>query len=313
MKRFLLATLVASLAACSRDPAAASRRYIESGDRYAREGKYTEAAIQYPNAIKKMPESVEAHRRLADVAARAQDPATAVGEVLRIAELEPDDVGAQVRAGAVFLLAGRFDAARDRAEKALRVDAADPRAHILLGQVLAALHDPQKSEASFREAVRLAPQSADAHVALGSYLWSSNRANDAETELRRAIDLAPLNVPANRALALFFMAAGRAPEAEPLWKTVSAGPEGDPFVLADFHASQGRLREAEGELSALLSRPALVVAARLRLSGVLYARGDRAGAHQMLDAVLAHDGHNLPALLLRSRFLVADGKLDEAL
>src|SRR5438034_5985470 len=126
MHRIILATLLASaLAACSRDPAAASRRYIESGDRYARQGKYKEAAIEYRNAIKKMPESVEAHSRLADVAARAEDPATAIGEVLRIAELKPDDVAAQVRAGAVFLLAGRFDAARERAEKALRVDATD--------------------------------------------------------------------------------------------------------------------------------------------------------------------------------------------
>jgi tetratricopeptide (TPR) repeat protein len=314
MTRIVVAPLLALLVAgCSRDPAAASRRYVESGDRYARDGKYKEAAIEYRNAIKKTPDSVEAHTRLADVAARANDPATAIGEVLRIAELKPDDVVAQVRAGSVFLLAGRFDSARERAEAALRVDGTDAGAHILLGQALAALHDPKKSEASFRDAVRVAPQSIEAHVALGSYLWSSNRAKDAEAELRRGVELGPANPAANRALALFYMAARRAADAEPLWKTVAEREGGDPFALADFHASQGKLRDSERELRELLARPALADAARLRLSGVLYSLGDRAAAHEMVNAVLAHDGRSLPALLIRARFLVADGKLDEAL
>ena len=111
MSRTLLATVaLAALAAgaCSKDPAVASRRYIDSGDRYAKEGKYREAVIEYRNAIKRTPQSVEAHSRLADVAARANDPATAIGELLRIAELKPDDVTAQVRAGSIYLLAGRL-------------------------------------------------------------------------------------------------------------------------------------------------------------------------------------------------------------
>ena len=96
-RRACIAAVVASLTlgACSRDPAKASRRYIESGDRYAQQGKYTEAAIEYRNAIKQTPQSAEAHGKLADVAARANDPATAIGELLRVAELKPDDVAAR--------------------------------------------------------------------------------------------------------------------------------------------------------------------------------------------------------------------------
>ena len=314
MSRILPAMLAAALlAACSTDPAAATRRYIESGDRYAQQGKYKEAAIEYRNAIKRTPQSVDAHTKLAEVAARANDTATAVGEVLRLAELKPADVAAQVRAGSIYLLAGRYDDARRSAESALRVDAADPGAHILLGQALAALHDPQKSEASFREGVRVAPQSVEAHVALGSYLWSSNRAKEAEGELRRAVESGPLNAAANRALALFYMAAGRPADAEPLWKTVAQTDGGDPFALADFDVSQGRLREAERELRPLVEKPALADAAKLRLSGVLYSLGDRGAAHDAVNAVLARDARNLPALLIKSRFLAAERKLKEAL
>src|SRR5437588_1012450 len=127
MRNARIAVVAASMvaASCSRDPAAASRRYVESGDQYAKAGKYKEAVIEYRNAIKYSPQSVEAHARLADAAAHSNDAATAVGEVLRIAELKPNDVAAQVRAGSVYLLAGRFDDARARAESALRVDAGD--------------------------------------------------------------------------------------------------------------------------------------------------------------------------------------------
>src|SRR4051812_16234031 len=174
------------LAACSRDPAKASRRYLESGDRYSKSGQFKEAAIEYRNAIKQTPQSVEAHAKLADVSGRANDRETAIRETLQVAELDPGDVSAQVRAGTVFLLAGRFTDARDRAEAALRVDRTAAPAHILLGEALAGLHDSTRSEASLREAVRIAPASADAHVALGSYEWSAGRPTEAERELRKA-------------------------------------------------------------------------------------------------------------------------------
>ena len=47
------------------------------------------------------------------------------------------------------------------------------------------------------------------------------------------------------------MATGRAADAEPLWKVVAESTDGDRFALADYHASQGRLDEAERELTTL--------------------------------------------------------------
>ena len=311
--RVAMAVLTCCLAGCSSDPAKAARRFIQSGDRYTQQGRYKDAAIEYRNAIKLIPQSVEAHTKLADVSAKANDAATAISEVLRLAELKPDDVAAQVRAGSMYLLAGRFADARDRAESALRVDRADAGAHILLGQALAGLRDTSQSEASLREAVRLAPQSVDAHVALGSHHWSAGRLNEAEGELHRAIEIDPSNAAANRALALLYMVSGRAGQAEPLWKAVSQAPNGDPFALTDYYVSQGRLKDAERELRGLGAKPALTAAAQLRLAGVLYSEGDRHSAHETVNALLARDSGNGAALLLRTRFLFEEQKLDEAL
>src|SRR4029078_11997806 len=74
-------------AACSCNPDAAARSSIENGDGYAKKGSYREAAIEYRNAVKAFPGSVEAHASLADAAARADDPQTAMVELLQVARL----------------------------------------------------------------------------------------------------------------------------------------------------------------------------------------------------------------------------------
>src|SRR5436190_6690329 len=159
--RILLAAAIVMSAACHKEPAAQTQQYIASGDQYARAGKPGEAAIQYRNAIKITPDSVEAVEKLADAAARANDPQTAAGAILRAAELKPGDPTAQLRAASLYFLAGRYDEARDRAAAVVETDSADSTAHVVLGQALAALHDNARSECELREAARLAPEAVE--------------------------------------------------------------------------------------------------------------------------------------------------------
>src|SRR4051812_17375787 len=168
------------MAGCSRNAATVSAKYLASGDEFVADGKLQEAALEYQNAIRHDPNSVVAHQKLADIAARTNDFGTAAGEVLRLASLKSGDVGAQVEAGAIYLLAGRFEEARDRAEAALQLSGDHSRAYLLLGQALANLHDPEQSELQFQTAARLAPRSPAPHVALGSFYWSNGRTSDAE-------------------------------------------------------------------------------------------------------------------------------------
>jgi tetratricopeptide (TPR) repeat protein len=302
-----------TLTGCSRDPVKTAQQYIESGDRYVQKGKLKEASIEYRNAVKYLPQSIEAHTKLADVAERTDDMSTAVAEVFRLAELEPKDVAAQVRAGSIYLMAQKFTEARDRAQSALGLDASNAPAHILLGRALAGLHDANGSETHLREAARLAPQSAEAHIALANYLWSTGHAAEANVEFRRAVEVEPVNAAANRTLAIFLMANGHSADAEPYWKTVAQSPDGDPFALADYYVAQGRSRDSERELRELISKPTLADHARLRLSGVLYSQGDRAGAHDLIGGLLAHEPRNAAALVQRAKFLISERKFDEAL
>jgi tetratricopeptide (TPR) repeat protein len=290
-----------------------SREYIARGDEYALAGKVREAAIEYRNALKYKPDSLEAHEKLAEVATRGNDPMTALAEYMRIADLDPADTAAQVRAAAVSLLAGDFDDARDRAESALRTTPRDANAHMALGQALAALHDQKRGLENLTEAVKLAPSSPAAHIALASACWASGDRARAESEMKRAIQLTPSDALANRGLALLLMATGRTVDAEPYWKVVASAPDGDPLALADYYGAANRWPEAERQLKALADAPTTRDAASVRLAAVLFVRGDRGGARAIVEALLARSPRNLPGQLLHAKLLEADGRLDDAL
>jgi tetratricopeptide (TPR) repeat protein len=307
------ALLLVSSAACDKPPAERTHQHIADGDRLAGAGKYAAAAIEYRNAIRLTPSSVEAQEKLADVASRAGQPALALQTLLRVADLKPDDRSAQLRAASIYLLSGRYEESRARAEAAIQVDETDATAHFVLGEALAGLHEPARSEASLREAIRLAPALPQPHVALASKDWSAGNVAGAEAELRRAVELGPADMSANRALAIFLMATGRGRQAEPAWAVVAAGPRGLPFALADYFVVMNRLAEAERALVALIARGVNRDAARVRLAAVQSARNRPADAHRTVNEVLGDSPHSVPALLLEARLLQSDGRLDDAI
>ena len=49
---------------CTRDPNVRKQKFLESGNRYAKQGKLREAEIQYPNALQIDPRFAEAFRNL---------------------------------------------------------------------------------------------------------------------------------------------------------------------------------------------------------------------------------------------------------
>jgi hypothetical protein len=61
------AVSLTAAAGCSKDPEVAKREYLESGDRYVAEKKFSEAAIEYRNAIQQDARFGEARFKLADV------------------------------------------------------------------------------------------------------------------------------------------------------------------------------------------------------------------------------------------------------
>jgi tetratricopeptide (TPR) repeat protein len=124
------------------------------------------------------------------------------------------------------------------------------------------------------------------------------------------------NAPAHRGLATLYLATRRAPEAEAHLRALAdqdtSAAATDRLGLADYYISVDRTDAAFRVLEPL-SQGKAGSAAATRMAAITYVRDGRAQGNQAIDAVLAKNPHSAPALILKSRFRVAEGHLDEAL
>ncbi len=284
-RRLIIAfTAAVALAACSKDPGVAKREHFDAGNRFMAQEKYQEAIVEFRNALQQDQRFGEARVQLSEAYAKAGNGLEAFREAIRAADLMPDDVAVQIKAGQFLLLAGQFEDAKSRAEKALMksprsvdglvlranamaglrdidgavkeieqaiaVDPRQPLAHASLGAFQASKGNAPDAEAAFRRAVAADPASVPAQLALGSFLWSAGRQADAEVAFKAASTLDPKNELASRALAAFYIAAGRPAEAEPHLKALAdASLAVEPrLALADFYVRQNRAADAEAVL-----------------------------------------------------------------
>jgi len=322
-------------------------KYAKSGDEYAAAGKTAEAIIQYRNALEKEPKAGDVRLKLADAYLKQGEAAKGVQEYIRAADVLTDST-VQLRAGALLLMARRFDDAKVRAEKVLAAEPKNVDAQVLLANALAGLKDldgavseleeaiqlnPERSatyanlgqlemgrgrreaaERAFKRAVELAPKSAAPHLALGSFYWATSRIAEAEPELTGALKAEPDNVLALRSLATFYLATNRRDQAEPYLRRVYDLTKSEPaaLALADFYLLQKRDADARGLLEPLTKDPK-PAAASLRLAVMDRIAGHGPDAYKRIESILSADSKQLQALILKSTFLFEDGKLDDAL
>jgi tetratricopeptide (TPR) repeat protein len=345
----LAAVAALALSACSKDPNVAKKESLDSGNKLLDQGKPKEAIVEYRKAIQQDPRYGEARLKLSEAYAKDDNLKDAYREAIRAADLLPDDVGAQVRAARFLLLAGQFEDAKTRAEKALEKAPASIDAQLARANATAGLKDldtavtqveqaialdpkqavpyanlgalemargkPQEAEAAYRKAVEAAPGSVPAQLALANFYWASGRREDAEAGLKAALQLDPKHASANRALATFYMASGRAPEAEQYLKAVAdeARDAGPRLSLADYYIRAGRGADAERVLVAAAAMPDGYVPAQARIAALRFAEGKKDEAFKTIDEVLRKHPKDPLALLVNARFLAADGRLEEAL
>lgn len=319
-------------------------RHLERGNQYAAENRDEFALVEYSRAIQIDPQYGDAHLQLARTYERMNNVRAALRQYIRAADALPDDRALQLKAGQVLLLAGRFDDAKGRASALLARNANDVEALLLHANALAALRDPdgavtqieealeidpqsseafvtlgavrmqsgqaKEAEAAFRRAITLAPSSIDPKLALANFFWSTNRLNEAEAALTDALRDDPQHLLANRMLGVLYVATGRVNDAEAPLKTmaeVSDAPAAQ-LLLADYYASTGRVDEAIALLTPLTS-----VDAEVRLAAIDYAAGRTGEGHKRLDTVLARVPNNSALLVTKAQWLMAEGRLDEAL
>lgn len=353
MSRFRTSTILAlmlallCLAGCA-GKQAKRQRYYDSGMKYFQAERYSEAAIQFANAVQADPEFAAGHYQLAQCYLKQSAYASAFDELLRTVEIQPKHWKAQVDIGNLLLASRQFDKAKERADLVLENNPNDIDARVLSANVQAALDKPDlafsemqkaialdpkraltwldlaalqfrfqpaEAEASYLKAISLDPQSHEAVMLLGNYYRNQKRWSDAEAQYRRAIDLPPKDQDARAALGRLYLAQDDRVRAEKvLLEAKQAAPE-DPEayrMFGDYLVATGQLDRAVFEFASLhrLHPGDLRVTKNYVSLLILYRR--LLEATKLNDAILKNNVKDLDALMFRGDILTRQGKGDDA-
>jgi Tfp pilus assembly protein PilF len=209
---------------CHRDPNKQKQQYLASGKRYADQGKFKEATIQFANALKVDRNFAEAHYQLSKVLIKQGSMLPAYGELMRTVDLQPANVPARIDLGNL-LVAGRQPVkAAEQANAVLAIDPNNADALALLSSVAIANGDRAEALVEIQKALAIDPNRASFHASLG-FLQSADPATSAagEDQLRKAVSLDSKNVAAHLVLASLLQKKGDIQGAEDQMKAAIAG------------------------------------------------------------------------------------------
>jgi tetratricopeptide (TPR) repeat protein len=290
--RLLLAccVLTAIFTGCSRDPNVRKQKYLDSGEKYAAEGKYREASIQYLNAIQIDSRFAQAHYDLSQAYLKLGDSNRAFQELSRTVDLAPDNY----------------------------------RAHTDLANLLVTVRNPDGTpvEDTLKQAKghldilrEKQPNSPETHEAWANYDSAQNNIAPAMQEMQQAISINPNRSESYLLLGLLQLRANLPDQAEANFKKAT---EVDPkamnaeLALGGFYQSRNRLPEAEQQYRHAIDVDAKNPAPRAALVRLLMQEGKKADTESFLRQTKKDLSNNPEGYRMLGDFYFASGDLDQA-
>jgi Flp pilus assembly protein TadD len=228
------------IAGCSRDPQQAAARAVARGDRYAQQGRDDAALIEFRNAARDAPGSVEAHEKL--------------GETL-------ERLGRRAEARAAFIAASRvvdgqpLPLREDELRASVERQPSSAAARVALADQLLSRRETGEAEEQLRAATALDPSNELAHRSLAALYLATDRPDEAEHHLALAAAQEPQRYGSRLALADFLMEQERFAEARPILERLQQADQADEIALrmAAIMYTEGTVDEARRAVARLLA------------------------------------------------------------
>ena len=227
--------------------------YSETGKKYYDQGKYSDAIIQYINAIKRNGNDRDSRYYLALSFLNLPDLRAGVNQLRKLLEIFPDDAEANLKLGNIYLQGGPsnpalYSEAQKLAERVLAGDEKNVEALTLKGNSLAGLKDFEKAQLELTKATSLDPKNISAWISLGRLHLQRKNLKEAEEAFLTARSSDETSESAVVSLASFYRLTGNLEKAEQIFKDALARFPGNREIYtqaSDFYFRNRRSDDAE--------------------------------------------------------------------
>ncbi len=310
----VIAAIVLAVAGCS-SPEEKAAAYVESGMAQLKEGEYNKAGIEFRNALRLNEDLAEAWFGLSLVEESRQNWQNMNAALVRVVELQPDHLKANLGLGRIMLLAGQFDKALNYSKVASRIAPEDTAVMALRAAILYRMDDHPGATAAAEKVLEANPGSADALAILAAVRFSAGDIDAALGLLDRGLEKNERNVGLQVfKLRILDSLNDYAQVEKVLLQLVDLFPDEPAFrrELVRFLIANDRADEAESQLRHVAETDPDNAEAALDVVRLLNQIQGFEAARAELERLIAGNSKNLRFRRFLSQLEVSNGELDSA-
>lgn len=341
--------LLILLPACSTPEEKKEKHYLRAME-YVKIGDEKAAILELKNAIQLDPKFADARYQLGLLHLKDGNPQAAFAELQRAFSIDPKNADAGVKVAEFYLLANRKEQSRSYVEKVLEVNPDHPEGVALLANLELLEGNLQKAEEQIDKAIRLRADNDSFHSIRGRILSAQNKWEEGEKALQKAIELNPDSFAHYRTLLMHYEERKDEAATRRLLDIMMPRFPDDPqlyLLQAGLYQKKGEWEKAEQALLQAIERKKDAISYRLTLvdfyktrrqfakaeeylrkalvdipngiqlqavlAELLYDLEKFPEAKEIVDNILQSNPANAAAKLLQARFLIKEGKNEEAL
>jgi tetratricopeptide (TPR) repeat protein len=283
----LCGLLILALAAGCGGPEEKKLKFFNKGKELYEKGQYTEAKLEFKNAVQIDPKYADAYYMFGMVEMKSGNPRGAYGNFMKTVELDPKHMLAHLELGRLFLGARMLDKAQEQIDLVLKEEPKNEEALLVQSAIYLVNKDPGRARSllegliaqgstkpdiylmlaivsrqagddkgegdAIRRGIQANPKSANLFMALADNHIRHKRLDEATEAVKKAIEIEPGNVRLRIVLANIYWENGKTAETSEVLKTItSSDPKKEEawVEVAGFYLQRKKLDDAERELKA---------------------------------------------------------------
>lgn len=216
---------------------------MRMGDCLYRLDRMDEAFTTYKKAAEVDPDNLDANLRMGDMLLSSGAPEAAHEQASLVLKKSPENTEALALEGASAAGSGDFDRAKRFYARALQNDPHRIRVAVALADLYNRENKTDQARALLKQAAEMEPQDSLPWIALARVEEQDGNSQAAEAAYRKAVSIDD-TPDTNLRFAQFLQRSGRIAEAEQVLRRVDAQRPSAPVALGDFQLSSGHADEA---------------------------------------------------------------------